>query len=65
MRGPPDPEMRNRPAGHGTAYRKTEFKHDESTEAVRELQAASLRRRFAIGYYLAATVAPLIWGLPK
>ena len=31
-------------------------------ETARDLQARSLRRRFAIGYYLAATVAQLAWG---
>ena len=35
------------------------------TEAVADFQARSLRRRFAIGYYLAASVAPLISGLPR
>ena len=34
----------------------------DSTETVPELQARSLRRRFAIGYYFAATVAQLAWG---
>jgi hypothetical protein len=38
---------------------------ENPTEAVTDFQAASLRRRFAIGYYFAATVAPLIWGLPR
>jgi hypothetical protein len=59
----PNPEMRNRPAGHGTADRKADFKeHAESTETVR---AASLRGRFAIDYCVAAALAPLIWGLPR
>jgi hypothetical protein len=35
-----------------------------STETVPELQARSLRRRFALGYYFAATVAQLAWGAP-
>ena len=31
-----------------------------------ELQVRSLRRRFALGYYFAATVAQLAWGaLPR
>jgi hypothetical protein len=38
---------------------------ENPTEAVADFQARSLRRRFAIGYYLAASVAPLIWGLPR
>ena len=38
----------------------------DSTETVPELQARSLRRRFALGYYCAATVAQLAWGaLPR
>ena len=37
----------------------------ESSEAVREVQAASLRRRFAIGYCVAAALAPLVCGLPR
>jgi hypothetical protein len=66
MRGPPDPEMRNRPAGHGTADRRADLnKHEENTETVREFQARSLRQRFALDYYFAVTVAPLIWGLPR
>ena len=36
-----------------------------STEAASAYQERSLRRRFAVGYYFAATVAPLIWGLPR
>jgi hypothetical protein len=58
--------MRNRPAANGTACRKSKLiQPDNNTETVSELQAASLRRRFALGYYFAATVAPLIWGLPR
>jgi hypothetical protein len=66
MRGPPDPEMRNRPAENGTANRRADnWKPDESNETVRALQAASLRRRFALGYCIAAALAPLVWGLPR
>jgi hypothetical protein len=36
-----------------------------NTETLDQLQARSLRHRFAIGYYFATTVAPLIWGLPR
>jgi len=51
--------MRNRPAGHGTASRNTDFnKRKESTEPVRKLQAPSLGERFAVGYYFAATFNP-------
>lgn len=36
-----------------------------NTEILGQLQARSLRQRFALGYYFAATVAPLIWGPPR
>ena len=62
MRGPPDPEMRNRPAANGTAYRKGPIESEEIAETTTERQARSLRYRFAVGYCLAASLAPLIWG---
>jgi hypothetical protein len=37
----------------------------KNTDSLTELQARSLRQRFALGYYFAATMAPLIWGLPR
>ena len=38
----------------------------DSTETVPELQAQTLRRRFAVAHYLAVTVAQLAWGgLPR
>ena len=36
-----------------------------SAEAISEFQAASLRRRFALGYCVATALAPLVWGLPR
>ena len=38
--------------------------HD-NIDALREIQARSLRGRFTVGYYLAASLAPLVWGLPR
>jgi hypothetical protein len=72
MRGPPDPEMRNRPAGNGTADRRAVMKKpDQTTEAAAarqfqsplKLQAFCLARRFALSAPLAEALAPLIWGL--
>ena len=63
---PPDPET-NKAALQGRPVRKTDFnKQNEPSETISEFQARSLRRRFAIGYYFAATVAQLAWGaLPR
>jgi hypothetical protein len=57
--------MRNPAAANGRANRKTVNEHEESTETVREFQATSLRRRFALGYCVAVALAPLVWGLPR
>ena len=59
MRGPPDLKS-ERAALAGSPNRKIHLPCTEnSTETIPELQARSLRRRFALGYYLAATVAHL------
>ena len=65
MRGPPDPEMRNRPAANGTAYREGPLEPQEIAETTTERQARSLQSRFALGYHFAAAIAPLVWGLPR
>jgi hypothetical protein len=36
-----------------------------NSDALPEIQARSLRRQFAVGYCLAASLAPLIWGMPR
>jgi hypothetical protein len=36
-----------------------------NTETLDQLQARSLRHRFALGYCVAAALAPLVWGLPR
>jgi len=38
---------------------------ENPTEAVADIQARSLRRRFTLGYCVAAALAPLVWGLPR
>ena len=66
MRGPPDPPT-NKAALQGRLVRNSDIHtSNDNTETVREFQAASLRRRFALGYYFATTVAQLAWGaLPR
>jgi hypothetical protein len=65
MRGPPDPEMRRAALQGSPLIASQKFNSEESNKTVREVQAASFRRRFAIGYRVAAALAPLIWGLPR
>ena len=74
MRGQPDPEMRNRPAGHGTADRSRNVnEHEEATQAkaadqersTLELQIFCLAHRLAISAPMAASLAPLIWGIRR
>jgi hypothetical protein len=66
MRGPPDPNSERAPLPGRPDIASQKFHTEESTETVPELQARSLRRRFALGYYFAATVAQLAWGaLPR
>jgi hypothetical protein len=63
MRGPPDQKSERAPlAGRPVAKNHIPCTAD-STETVRELQARSLRHRFALGYCMAASLAPLIWGV--
>lgn len=68
MREPPEPEMRN-PAtlpSDEAISQLTLRSNVEPTETVSQFQAASLRRRFALGYYFAATVAYLAFaGCPR
>jgi hypothetical protein len=65
MRGPPDHSSERAPLAGRPISQKSLPCIADSTETIPELQARSLRRRFALGYYFAATVAPLIWGLPR
>ena len=63
----PNPEMRNRPAGYGTADRRADFNNpEEITEPTTDIQVRSLRHHFALGHYLETVVANLAWGaLPR
>jgi hypothetical protein len=37
----------------------------ETTPIASELQAHTLRKRYAIAYTFACSLAPLVWGLPR
>jgi hypothetical protein len=65
MRGPPDPKSERAALPGSPVAQKSLPCTAESTEAVPELQARSLRHRFALGYYLAATVAHLAFALSR
>jgi hypothetical protein len=65
MRGPPDVKCERAPLA-GRPISQNQFPYTEdSSEMVREHQARSLRRRFALGYYLAATVAHLAFAVSR
>jgi hypothetical protein len=60
--GPPDPEMRNRPAGDWTAILKDNLHRPINlTEAASDYQAEKLRQRCAISAAMAETLAPLVF----
>jgi hypothetical protein len=61
----PDPEMRRAALPGSPEFASQKFNSSEASETAREPQARFLRQRFALGYYFATTVAPLIWGLPR
>jgi hypothetical protein len=65
MCGPPDMKCERAALAGSPVSHSNNPCIENPTETIRELQARSLRQRFAIGYYFAATVAPLIWGLPR
>ena len=67
MHAPPDPEKRTRRPCKAAPFAKPILnKQNEPSETISEFQVRSLRRRFALGYYFAATVAQLAWGaLPR
>ena len=67
MHAPPNPSSERAPLpGRPVSQKKFPCSSTDSTETIRELQAASLRRRFALAHYLAVTVAHLAWGgLPR
>jgi hypothetical protein len=65
MRGPPDLKCERAPLPGRPVSQPTLRSTTEPSETIREFQAASLRRRFALGYCVAAALAPLVWGLPR
>ena len=66
MRGPPDLKCeRAALAGSPESHSKNNPCVENPTEAVAEFQARSLRHRFALGYYLAATVAHLAFSVSR
>jgi hypothetical protein len=67
MRGPPDPEMRSRPAGHGAAYRKVEavMKPEDFSSAASDFQAEKLRRLYYFWQATAYTVASLVFAVSR
>ena len=68
MRGPPAPEVRRAASAKAAPVPHFPAANLSSTnDSERRLgaQACKLRRRFALGYYFATALAPLIWGLPR
>jgi hypothetical protein len=65
MAHPPDPEMRNRPAGDGTAYRKLEIKREENNKSLADIQASRLSRLYALSLSTASTIAALAYGVVR
>ena len=64
MRGPPDPRKRSPAAANGRASLE-DSQSEQNTELTADVQAGYLRQRLAVGYSLAASLAPLIWGMPR
>jgi hypothetical protein len=63
MCGPPDtPEMRKGCPAKNSPNRK-DHTPQQNTESTTDIQVRSLRQRLAVGYSLAASLAPLIFGL--
>ena len=66
MTHPPDPEMRNRPAGDGTAYRKANLgKPEENNNSLTDVQASRLNRLYALSLSTASTIATLAYGVVR
>jgi hypothetical protein len=64
MCGPPDPQM-ERAALAGSPEFQSSIRTHQNTQAAQDRQALILRERFSVGFALAHTLAPLIWGLPR
>jgi hypothetical protein len=61
---PPDPETRKAALPGGQSQKSLPYSVD-TTETAPELQARSLRRRFAFAHYLAVTVAQLAFAVSR
>jgi hypothetical protein len=60
---PPDTPQMQRAARQGDPSCKPDFKKpEENTESTADVQAGFLRKRLSVGYCLAASLVPLIWG---
>jgi hypothetical protein len=59
----PCPQMRSPAAANGRANRRENIEPEHITETKEDRQTRSLRSRLGIGYSLAASLAPLIFGL--
>jgi hypothetical protein len=65
MRGPPDPEMRNRPAANGTAYRNEINSTELDSKPLADFQASRLSRLYALSLSTASTIAALAYGVVR
>ena len=66
MHAPPDPEMRNRPAGHGTALsQEAVMKPEHSSPAASDLQVEKLRRLYYFCQATAYTIASLAFAVSR
>lgn len=65
MRGPPDQKCERAALAGSPESHSNNPCIENPTEATSDFQAASLRRRFSLGYCIAAALAPLVWGLPR
>jgi hypothetical protein len=66
MRGPPDPEMRNRPAGNGTALsQRVVMKPQDPSLAASDLQVEKLRRLYYFCQATAYTIASLAFAVSR
>lgn len=65
MHAPPDVKMRRAalPGSPNRNINPTEY--TENTKTTATAQARSLRQRFALAHYVAVSLAPLVWGLPR
>jgi|SoiMethySBSTD1v2_1073268.scaffolds.fasta_scaffold321855_2 hypothetical protein len=66
MREPPDLKCERAALADGPESHSDKSCTEIPSESIREYQAASLRKRFALAHYFAAVVASLAWGaLPR